>query len=66
MDIEENTSSKNLKDIDEGLDMSVFGIFKYYIRSESGRMIALQSQTYYVLGILKSLRIISPKGICTS
>ena len=59
MDIEENTSSKKLKDIDEGLDMSGFGIFEYYIRSESGRMIALQSQKHYVPGILKHLRIIS-------
>ena len=44
----------------------LFGIVEYYVRSESGRMIALRAQTYYVPGLPKDLRIISPQGICTS
>ena len=39
---------------------------EYSVRSESGRMIALQAQAYYVPGLPKDLRIISPQGILTS
>ena len=42
------------------------GFFEYFIRSESGRMIALLAQAYYVHGLPKDLRIISPQGIRTS
>ena len=43
--------------------MSGFGIVEYYVRSESGRMIALWAQSYYVTGLPNYLRIISPQGI---
>ena len=43
-----------------------FGTFEYSIRSESGRMIVLRAQEYYVTGLPKDLRIIYPQGIRTS
>ena len=35
-------------------------------RSRTGRIIALRAQAYYVPGLPKDLRIISPQGIHTS
>ena len=63
--LEEKTPPRNLKGIAKGLDISRFGIVEYSIRSESGRMIPLRDQAYYVPGLPKDLCIISPKGIRT-
>ena len=59
--LEEKTFPRNLKSIAKGLDIYGFGIVKYNVRSESGRMIALRAQAYYVPGLPKDLRIISHK-----
>ena len=65
MDLEDKTFPRKLKGIEKGLEISGFGIIEYYVRSESGRMISLQAQAYYVPGLPKYLRIIPPQGICT-
>ena len=64
--LEEKKFPRKLKGIAKGLDIFGFGIVEYYVRSESGSMIALQAQAYYVPGLPKDLRIISPQGISTS
>ena len=64
--IEEKKFPRNLKDIAKGLEISGFGIVEYSVRSESGHMIALRDQAYYVPGLPKYLRIISSQGIHTS
>ena len=64
--LEERKSPRNLKGIAKGLEVYGFWIVEYYVRSENGRMIALRAQAYYVPGLPKYLRIISPKGIRTS
>ena len=64
--LEEKTPPRNLKGIAKGLEISGFGIVEYYVRSESGRMIALRAQAYYVTGLPKDLCIISLQGICKS
>ena len=66
MKLEEKKSPRNLKGIAKGLEISGFGIVEYSVRSESGRMIAIRDQAYYVPRLPKNLRIIYPKGICTS
>ena len=66
MNLEYKTSPRKLKGIAKGLEISGFGIVQYSVRSESGRMIALRDQAYYVPGLPKDLRIISPQGIFTS
>ena len=63
--LEDTKFPRKLKGIEKGLEISGFGIVEYSIRSESGRLIALQAQEYYVLGLPKDLRIISPQGINT-
>ena len=63
--LEEKTFPRNIKGTAKGLEISGFGIVEYYVRSESGRMIALRDQAYYVPGLPKNLRIISPQGIHT-
>ena len=40
-----------------GLEISGFGIDEYYVRSESGRMIAFCAQAYYIPELPKYLRI---------
>ena len=65
VNIEENTFPRNLKGIAKGLDISGFGIVRYSVRSESVRMISFRAKEYYVPGLPKYLRIISPQGICT-
>ena len=57
---------RKLKGTAKGLEIYEFGIFEYSVRSESGRIIKLRYQAYYVPGLPKDLRIISPQGICTS
>ena len=56
----------NIKGIATGIEISGSEIVEYYVRSESGRMIALQYQVYYVPGLPKYLRIIYPQVIHTS
>ena len=63
--LEENTSPRKLVGIENGLDISVFDIVEYSVRSGSGRMITIQAQAYYVPVLPKYLRIIYPQGICT-
>ena len=66
MKIEEKKFPINIKGIAKVLEIYGFGSVEYSVRSESGRMIALQDQAYYVSGLPNYLRIISPQGICTS
>ena len=47
MKLEETKLPRKLKGIAKGLQISGFGIVEYSVRSESGRMIALQAQAYY-------------------
>ena len=63
--LEERTFSRNLKGIEKVLEISGFGIVEYSVRSESGHMIAFQSQAYDVPGLPKDLCIISPQVIHT-
>ena len=63
--LEEKKFPRKLKGIAKGLEIPGFGIVEYSIRSESGRMIALRAQAYYVPGLPKDLCIISPQGIRT-
>ena len=66
MKLEEKTFPRRLKGIAKGLEISVFEIVEYSVRSESGRMIARRFQAYYVPGSPNDLRIISPQVIHTS
>ena len=63
VNLEYQTLPRNLKGIAKGLDTSGFGIVEYFIRSESGNMIVLRDQAYYVPGLSKDLCIISQQGI---
>ena len=65
MNPEEKKPPKNIKGIKKGIDIYGFGIVEYSVRSESGSMIALRAQAYYVNGLPKDLYIISPQGIST-
>ena len=62
MKLEDKKSPVKIKGIARGLEISGFGIVEYSVRSEIGRMIALRAQKYYVPGLPKDLRIISPQG----
>ena len=66
MKLEEKIYPRKIEGIAKGLEISRFGIVKYSIRSESGRMIALRDQAYYVPVLPKDLCIISPQSIRTS
>ena len=66
VNLEEKTPPRNIKGISKGLEISGFGIVEYYVRSESGRIIALRDQAYYVPGLPKYLCIIYPQEIFTS
>ena len=66
MKLEEETPPRNIKGIAQSLEIYGFGIVEYAVRSESGRIIALRDQVYYVTGLPKDLHIIYPKGIHTS
>ena len=66
MELEEKTFPRKLKGIAKGLEIYGFGIVEYSVRSESGSMIALRAQAYYVPGLPNNLRIISPQVICIS
>ena len=65
VNLEEKTLPRKLIGIENGLDISVFEIVEYSVRSGSGRMIALWAQAYYVPGLPKDLRMFFPQGICT-
>ena len=65
MKLEEKNLPRNIKGIEKGLEISGFGIVEFFFMSESGRMIALRDQAYYVPGLLKYLRIIYPQGVNT-
>ena len=58
--IEEKTFPRKLKGIAKDLEIFGFGIVAYFVRSESGCMIELRDQAYFVPGLPKDLRIISP------
>ena len=66
MELEEKTFPIKLKGIAKSLEISGFGIVEYSVRSESGSMIALRAQAYYVPWLPNNLRIISPQGILKS
>ena len=66
MELEEKMFPINLKGIAKGLEIYGFEIVEYSVRSESGHMITLWSQAYYVAELPKYLRIIYPQGILTS
>ena len=63
LNLEEKKFPRNTKGILKGLEMSGFEIFEYSIRNESGRMIALRDQAYYVTGLPKDLRIINHREL---
>ena len=66
VDIEDKMFPRNFKFIARGFYIPGFGIVKYDVRSESGRIIAIQDHAYYVPGLPKDLCIISPQDIRTS
>ena len=53
--LEEKKFPRKLKGIAKGLEIYGFGIVEYSVRSESGRIIALRAQAYYVSGLPKDL-----------
>ena len=64
--LEERTFPRKLKGTEKGLEIYVFGIFEFSFRIESGRMVALRAQAYYVPRLPHYLRIISTQGIFKS
>ena len=56
MNLGDKIFPKNHKGIAKGLKMYGFGVVKYSVRSESGIIIAIQSQSYYVSGLLFAKR----------
>ena len=48
------------------LDISIFEMVKYSVRSVIGCIIVFWDEAYYVPGLLNYLLMISPHGICTS
>ena len=65
MKLEEKTFPIKIKGISKGLEISGFGTVEYSVRNKSGCMVELRAQAYYVPGLPKDLRIISPQGIRT-
>ena len=45
VNLEEKIFPRRIKGVAKVLEISGFGIVEYYVRSESGRMIALRDQT---------------------
>ena len=54
MKLEEKKFPRKFKGIAKGLEIYGFGIVEFSVRSESGRMIALWDQAYYVPGCEES------------
>ena len=50
MKLEDMMIPINIKGIAKGLEISIFGIVKYSVRSESACIIALWDQAYFVPG----------------
>ena len=63
VELEKKMSPINIKYIAKGLEIYVFGIVKYYVRSKRGCMIVLWDQSYYVPVLPKYLYIILLKFI---
>ena len=61
MKLEEKNVPRKIKGIAKGIEISVFGIVEYSVRSESGRIIVLRAQAYYVPGLPKDLKKILHK-----
>ena len=64
--LKEKKFPRNIKGIEKDIEIYGFGIVEYSVRSESGHIIALRDQAYYVPGLPKELRIIYPQVINTS
>ena len=64
VDLEEGIYPGKLKVITRGLEISVFVVVDYSLRSESGCMIVLGYQAYSVTGLPKDLCIIYMQCIC--
>ena len=60
VDLEEKIFPRKLKGIAKFLEISGFGIIKYSVRSESGSVIALRGQAYYIPVLPKCFCIIYP------
>ena len=58
VNLEDNVFPINIKGIAKGIKIYGFGVVKYSVRSESGRMINLRYQAYYVTWLPKDLLII--------
>ena len=58
VDLEEKTHPINIRGITKDLDIYEFGIIEYYVRSESGCILALWDLGYYVPGLPKEFIII--------
>ena len=56
MKLDEKILLRNIKGIAKGLEISVFGIIEYSVRSKSGCIIALRAQVYYVPRLKKDLK----------
>ena len=63
--LEEKKFPRKINGIAKDIEISGFGIVEYSVRSESGCMIALWYQEYYVPGLPKYLCIILLQVICT-
>ena len=66
MKLEDKTFPIMFEGISKVIGIYGFGIVKYYVKSESGCMIALRNHEYYVTRLPKDLCIIYPKFIHTS
>ena len=64
--LEEKKFPRRLKGKAKGLEIYGFVIVEYSVRSESERIVALRAQAYYIPGLQKDFRIISPQVIHTS
>ena len=63
VNLEDKMLPRKIKGIAKGLEISGFGIVEYSVRSDSGNMIALRTQAYFVTGLPKYLLIIYPQCI---
>ena len=61
--LKEKKFPRKLKGIAKVIEIYGLGIVEYSVRSESGSMIALRAQAYYVPGLPKDLRIILPLSL---
>ena len=66
VNFEEIKSPIKLKVVAKVIDIDVFEMLEYYVRSENGHINTLRYQAYNIPGLQKDLRIIYPQGILTS